>query len=74
MAAMIELLDMIGDKGIVFHLSCVVFAAVCPECGKKFSRVASLKAHIMLHERDESLICPECGDEFGVQVRLLHVP
>ena len=40
----------------------------CPECGKKFSRVASLKAHIMLHEREETLMCPECGDEFGLKV------
>ncbi|KAG8314120.1 hypothetical protein J6590_099640, partial [Homalodisca vitripennis] len=42
----------------------------CPECLKKFSRVASLKAHIMLHEREESLFCTECGDEFGNQVQL----
>ncbi|KAK3731761.1 hypothetical protein RRG08_035428 [Elysia crispata] len=42
----------------------------CPECGKKFSRVASLKAHIMLHEKEESLMCPECGDEFTVQHQL----
>ena len=40
----------------------------CPECKKKFSRVASLKSHIMLHEKEEVLICPECGDEFGLQV------
>lgn len=25
----------------------------CPVCHKKFSRVASLKAHIMLHEMEE---------------------
>ncbi|OBS78542.1 hypothetical protein A6R68_19066, partial [Neotoma lepida] len=25
---------------------------VCPVCNKKFSRVASLKAHIMLHEKE----------------------
>ncbi|XP_050395157.1 zinc finger protein 236 [Patella vulgata] len=43
---------------------------VCPECGKKFSRVASLKAHIMLHEKEENLMCPECGDEFGLQSQL----
>ncbi|XP_041455596.1 zinc finger protein 236-like isoform X2 [Lytechinus variegatus] len=39
----------------------------CPECKKKFSRVASLKSHIMLHAKEEVLICPECGDEFGLQ-------
>ncbi|XP_036891873.1 zinc finger protein 236 isoform X4 [Sturnira hondurensis] len=42
----------------------------CPVCHKKFSRVASLKAHIMLHEKEESLICPECGDEFALQSQL----
>ncbi|KAL8603303.1 hypothetical protein ACOMHN_053999 [Nucella lapillus] len=42
----------------------------CPECGKKFSRVASLKAHIMMHEKEENLMCPECGDEFSVQSQL----
>ena len=45
----------------------------CPDCGKKFSRIASLKAHIMLHEKEESLICPECGDEFALQVGLLSL-
>ncbi|XP_047554226.1 zinc finger protein 236 isoform X5 [Lutra lutra] len=42
----------------------------CPVCNKKFSRVASLKAHIMLHEKEESLICSECGDEFALQSQL----
>lgn len=46
----------------------------CPDCGKKFSRVASLKAHIMMHEREESLMCTECGDEFATQVnKLTHI-
>ncbi|KAF5919004.1 hypothetical protein HPG69_003639 [Diceros bicornis minor] len=42
----------------------------CPVCNKKFSRVASLKAHIMLHEKEENLICSECGDEFTLQSQL----
>uniref|UniRef100_A0A674INW4 Zinc finger protein 236 n=1 Tax=Terrapene triunguis TaxID=2587831 RepID=A0A674INW4_9SAUR len=42
----------------------------CPVCNKKFSRVASLKAHIMLHEKEENLICSECGDEFTLQTQL----
>ncbi|XP_073422598.1 zinc finger protein 236 isoform X3 [Dendrobates tinctorius] len=47
---------------------------VCPACDKKFSRVASLKAHIMLHEKEEILICSECGDEFSLQTHLsLHM-
>ncbi|XP_073487328.1 zinc finger protein 236 isoform X1 [Aquarana catesbeiana] len=46
----------------------------CPACNKKFSRVASLKAHIMLHEKEETLICSECGDEFTLQSHLsLHM-
>uniref|UniRef100_A0A8C6QT85 Zinc finger protein 236 n=1 Tax=Nannospalax galili TaxID=1026970 RepID=A0A8C6QT85_NANGA len=43
---------------------------VCPVCNKRFSRVASLKAHIMLHEKEENLICSECGDEFTLQSQL----
>ncbi|XP_076991314.1 zinc finger protein 236 isoform X3 [Tamandua tetradactyla] len=42
----------------------------CPVCNKKFSRVASLKAHVMLHEKEENLICSECGDEFTLQSQL----
>ncbi|XP_008322189.1 zinc finger protein 236 isoform X2 [Cynoglossus semilaevis] len=46
----------------------------CPTCNKKFSRIASLKSHIMLHEREENLICVECGDEFILQSQLsLHL-
>ncbi|XP_060630945.2 zinc finger protein 236 isoform X2 [Anolis sagrei] len=46
----------------------------CPVCNKKFSRVASLKAHIMLHEKEENLICSECGDEFTLHSQLvLHM-
>ncbi|XP_072013955.1 zinc finger protein 236-like [Amphiura filiformis] len=42
----------------------------CPDCMKTFSRLASLKSHLMLHEKDESLICSECGDEFTLQIDL----
>ncbi|KAF7669195.1 hypothetical protein LDENG_00228350 [Lucifuga dentata] len=46
----------------------------CPVCHKKFSRVASLKSHIMLHEKEENLMCAECGDEFILQSQLsLHL-
>ncbi|XP_068180402.1 zinc finger protein 236-like isoform X1 [Antennarius striatus] len=46
----------------------------CPVCQKKFSRIASLKSHIMLHEKEENLICVECGDEFVLQSQLsLHL-
>ncbi|XP_061919552.1 zinc finger protein 236-like [Entelurus aequoreus] len=46
----------------------------CPVCYKSFSRIASLKSHTMLHEREENLICVECGDEFVLQSQLsLHL-
>jgi transcription elongation factor Elf1 len=46
----------------------------CPECNKKFSRIASLKAHVMLHEKEENLFCSECGDEFSTMVCTLFLP
>jgi hypothetical protein len=36
-------------------------------------RTASLKAHIMVHEKEETLMCTECGDEFGLQVFLVSI-
>ncbi|XP_051573971.1 zinc finger protein 236-like isoform X2 [Myxocyprinus asiaticus] len=46
----------------------------CPVCHKKFSRVASLKAHVMIHEKEENFLCSECGDEFILQSQLsLHL-
>ncbi|XP_022528889.2 zinc finger protein 236 isoform X1 [Astyanax mexicanus] len=46
----------------------------CPVCDKKFSRVASLKSHIMVHEKEENYLCSECGDEFILQSQLsLHL-
>ncbi|XP_071445628.1 zinc finger protein 236-like, partial [Hetaerina americana] len=39
----------------------------CPACTRTFSRIASLKAHVMLHEEDESLFCTQCGEEFSTQ-------
>jgi uncharacterized Zn-finger protein len=36
----------------------------CPECGKKFSRLASLKAHISLHIEEDTLTCQQCDNEF----------
>ena len=36
----------------------------CPECDKKFSRLASLKAHISLHIEEDTLTCQQCDNEF----------
>lgn len=40
----------------------------CPECGRKFARMASLKSHLMLHEKEEHLFCQECEDVFPTKV------
>lgn len=42
----------------------------CPECKRVFSRVASLRSHLMMHEREDNLFCTECGDEFALQYQL----
>ncbi|XP_034241174.1 zinc finger protein 236-like [Thrips palmi] len=42
----------------------------CPECQRAFSRVASLRSHLMMHEREDNLFCTECGDEFALQYQL----
>ena len=42
----------------------------CPECGKTFSRLASLKCHLAMHEEDDNLTCSECGDEFTTEKML----
>ena len=43
----------------------------CPECEKRFSRMASLKAHITQHFEEETQTCQLCNDEFET-VRALH--
>ncbi|XP_015118610.1 zinc finger protein 236 isoform X2 [Diachasma alloeum] len=42
----------------------------CPECGRKFARMASLKAHILVHEKEENLFCTECEDAFSTKAQL----
>lgn len=37
---------------------------VCPECDKSFRRLASFKAHLSVHEEDESVTCDICHEEF----------
>uniref|UniRef100_A0A8C3A990 Zinc finger protein 236 n=1 Tax=Cyclopterus lumpus TaxID=8103 RepID=A0A8C3A990_CYCLU len=63
------------DFNLTLHRSTHATADfTCPVCHKRFSRIASLKSHIMLHEKEENLICVECGDEFILQSQLsLHL-
>ncbi|KFM82357.1 Zinc finger protein 236, partial [Stegodyphus mimosarum] len=42
----------------------------CPECNKKFARMAGLKSHLLMHQIEENLICTECGNEFSTQFKL----
>ncbi|XP_044599471.1 zinc finger protein 236-like isoform X2 [Cotesia glomerata] len=42
----------------------------CPECGRKFARMASLKSHLALHEKEEHLFCKECEDVFPTKTQL----
>ena len=43
---------------------------VCPECGKTFSRVASLRCHLAVHQEEDNLVCDDCGEEFVTEVQL----
>lgn len=40
----------------------------CPICHRKFQRLASLKAHIIIHEVDEIFTCVECLAEYEKEV------
>ncbi|XP_012537220.1 zinc finger protein 236 isoform X2 [Monomorium pharaonis] len=42
----------------------------CPECGRKYARMASLKSHMLLHEKEENLFCTECEDGFSTKAQL----
>ncbi|KAK5644827.1 hypothetical protein RI129_006127 [Pyrocoelia pectoralis] len=42
----------------------------CPICDKKFQRLASLKAHIIVHEVEETFTCIECLAEFDTEDEL----
>ncbi|CAG0898377.1 unnamed protein product [Darwinula stevensoni] len=45
-------------------------ALECPDCYKKFSRMASLKAHIIHHQKEELYSCEECGEEYATKLQL----
>ncbi|XP_013403911.1 zinc finger protein 236 isoform X2 [Lingula anatina] len=58
------------EDNLRLHMATHSEDLICPECGKKFNRLTSLKGHILVHVKEEILICPECGDEFGTQHQL----
>ncbi|KAL2728129.1 LOW QUALITY PROTEIN: zinc finger protein 236-like isoform X1 [Vespula maculifrons] len=45
----------------------------CPECGRKFARMASLKSHMMLHVKEENLFCTECEDAFPTKKYIFFI-
>ena len=38
---------------------------ICPECHRKFNRIASFKSHLAVHEDEDDLICPHCDALFN---------
>ncbi|KAF4531403.1 hypothetical protein B566_EDAN009644 [Ephemera danica] len=56
---------MIWQSNLTLHLSTHAKGPPwpCPECFRSFSRLASLKAHTMIHELEENLFCEQCGEE-----------
>lgn len=52
------------QKNLKLHMALHSTSSQCPECGKKFSRMASLKAHISLHIEEDTLVCQQCDNEF----------
>lgn len=81
-----KLLHQAEDKPFVCKVCCLSFNVeknlnlhmllhnvgnlTCPECDKTFTRFASFKAHLPIHEEEENLFCSECGDEFTNHLQL----
>ncbi len=43
---------------------------VCPECHRKFSRVASFRSHLTIHQEEDHLTCEECEAEYTTETKL----
>ncbi|KAF5278371.1 hypothetical protein FQA39_LY05860 [Lamprigera yunnana] len=56
------------EVNLKLHMSLHVKSRpTCPVCDKKFQRLASLKAHIIVHEVDETFTCIHCLSEFDLE-------
>lgn len=43
---------------------------VCPECKKHFSRIASFRSHLTIHEEEDDLSCHQCEALFSTEANL----
>ncbi|ODM96660.1 putative zinc finger protein [Orchesella cincta] len=55
---------------MIFHEAEATGCLQCKNCPAKFSRLASLKSHLKVHEKEEMVTCQQCGDEFPTTARL----
>jgi len=42
----------------------------CPDCNRLFTRVASFRSHLTIHEEDDNLSCSRCGEEYPTDAAL----
>ena len=43
---------------------------VCPECKKRFNRIASFKSHLTIHQDEDNLMCTQCEALFTTEAAL----
>lgn len=59
------------EKNLRLHIAAHnVDDLVCPECKKSFSRVASFKSHLTIHEEEDDLVCNQCEALFNTEAAL----
>lgn len=61
------------QKNLYLHEALHSDLLACPECDKYFKRLASFKAHLSVHEEDETVACDICYEEF-ISVVSLEFP
>lgn len=59
-------------ENLTLHMSTHNSQLRCPQCGKIFSRIASLKGHIRIHFKNEYFQCNLCSEIFHYEIKLHH--